>query len=71
MDVAVELVGDGPRQVDLDGGGGVVQAFTQTREVNDVQIEIWNEWRNNYKMLGFICGFVRPTIATVGVFSVN
>ena len=21
MDVAVELVGDGPRQVDLDGGG--------------------------------------------------
>ena len=43
MDVAVELVGDGPRQVDLDGGGGVVQAFTQTREVEDVQIDLRNE----------------------------
>ena len=36
MDVTVGLVGDGPDQVDLDGGGGVVQVFTLTREVVDV-----------------------------------
>ena len=34
--VTVGLVGDGPDQVDLDGGGGVVQVFTLTREVVDV-----------------------------------
>ena len=33
MDVTVGLVSDGPDQVDSDGGGGVVQAFTLTREV--------------------------------------
>ena len=43
MDVAGVLVGNGPRQVDLDGGGEVVQAFTQTREAEDVQIELRNE----------------------------
>ena len=33
MDVTVGLVSDGPDQVDSDGGGGVVLAFTLTREV--------------------------------------
>ena len=49
MDVAVVLVGNGPRQDDLDGGGEDVQAFTQTREVEDVQIELGDERMNNYK----------------------
>ena len=40
MDVAVVLVVNGSRQDDLDGGGEVVQAFTQTREAEDVQIEL-------------------------------
>ena len=70
MDVTVGLVGDGLRQVDLDGGGGVVQVFTLTREVTDVLIEIWNEWRNDYKMLGFIYGLLGSTIATVVFFGV-
>ena len=43
MDVAVLLVVNGPRQANLDGGGGVGQAFTQTREVEDVQIELGEE----------------------------
>ena len=33
MDVTVGFVGDGPDQVDLDSGGGVVQVFTVTKEV--------------------------------------
>ena len=37
--VTVGLVGDGPDQVDLDGGGEVVQVFTLTREVVDF---FWN-----------------------------
>ena len=34
--VTVRIVGNGPDQVDLDGGAGVVQVFTLTREVIDV-----------------------------------
>ena len=47
MDVTVGLVGDGPDQVDWDGGGGVVQAFTLTREV----IVVLNKFSMNGEMI--------------------